>query len=269
MLRLWTCAMAAAAVLAAPAMAGEPMVTGVAIYEIGLDPSGKGGGLASIAGSMRAKVEHICGAYVTDAELDAELAGPDGGRMPLNVVSHHRESAEDLAFEVRTRLANMEVDAAAGTAVREDEGLAVALDEPKPGTVMLPGKVMFPMAMLEAAIAAAQEGRRFVQFRTFDGTGGGAEVWTVSVVITPVDGAADEDEAMFVDSLGFGDMAHWRMAFAYFPPGAAAGEQTPAFSTRMVVYENGFAQAAVYDLGQFAMKLTLTEFQPIPPKPCP
>jgi hypothetical protein len=57
------------------------------------------------------------------------------------------------------------------------------------------------------------------------------------------------------------------MALSYFRPAPRANRRRP--STSMIVYENGFAQAAVYDLGQFAMSLTLTEFQPVPPKPCP
>ncbi len=266
-IRMATAAMAASMVLATPGLAAQPMVTGVAVYEIGLDPS-KGAGLATISGTMRAKIEHVCDAYVTEATLDAELTGPDGSRVPLDVVSRHRESAEMLEFEVSTSLAETEVDAASGTAMHDPAGVVVELDEPTAETLILPGKVLFPMAMLEAAIAAAKAGDSFVQFNTFDGTGKGAEVWTVSALISPAGATADEDEAMFVEGLGFGELEHWRMALSYFPPGST-GEQMPAFSTSMVVYENGFAQAAVYDLGQFAMRLTLTEFQPIPPKPCP
>jgi hypothetical protein len=267
MIRMATAAMAASMALAGPTLAAEPMITGVAVYEVGLDPS-KGAGLATISGTMEAKVERVCDAYVTEATLDAELTGPDGSRVPLDVVSHHRESADTLEFEVSTSLADVEVDAASGTARREPDSVVVALDEPRADTLVLPGKVLFPMAMLEAVIAAAKAGETFVQFNTFDGTGKGMEVWTVSVLITPAAPTADEDEAMFVEGLGFDDLAHWRMALSYFPPGSS-GEQMPAFSTSMVVYENGFAQAAVYDLGQFAMRLKLTEFRPIAPKPCP
>jgi hypothetical protein len=267
MIRMATAAMAASMALAGPSFAGEPMVTGVAIYEIGLDPA-KGAGLATISGTMEAKVERVCDAYVTEATLDAELTGPDGSRVPLEVVSRHRETVDDLEFEVSTSLADTVVDTARGTAIRDANGLVVELEEPRTDTLILPERALFPMGMLEAVIAAAKAGETFVQFRTFDGTGGGSDVWTVSVLITPAGAVADEDEAMFVEGLGFGDLAHWRMALSYFPP-AASGEQTPAFSTSMVVYENGFAQAAVYDLGQFAMRLKLTEFRPIAPKPCP
>jgi hypothetical protein len=184
-------------------------------------------------------------------------------------VSTHKETGPSLTFDITTSLADMEVDRASGTATRNGDGISVALEEPEERNINLTGDVLFPVAMLEAAIAAAKAGETFREFRTFDGTGGGEEVWTASVLITPADESDDsEDDAAFAAGLGFEDMARWRMALSYFPPGSG-GEQTPAFSTSMVVYENGFAQAAVYDLGEIAMQLKLIEFRPTEPKPCP
>jgi hypothetical protein len=266
-IRLSLAVIAASSALATPALAAEPIVTGLAVYDIGLGPA-KDGMISAISGTMSAKLERDCDTYVTEAALEAEISGPGGVTMPLSVVSSHRETADSLDFDIATSLSDMVVDAASGVATRGPGGLSVAVEEPEVRTVALEGAALFPVAMLEASIAAARAGETFREFRTFDGTGSGQEVWTVSVLITPAPGAADEDEAMFAAGLGFGDLKRWRMALSYFPP-SSGGEQTPAFSTNMVVYENGFAQAAVYDLGQFAMRLTLTEFQPIPPKPCP
>jgi len=250
------------------ASATEPLVTGVAIYEVGLDTS-KSAGLAAVTGTMTASLEHECDAYLSEARLDAEITGPDGMSLPLAVQSKHRETASYLDFAVTTSLAEMAVDEARGTARRDGDTISVELDAPGATVSKIGGEVLFPVALLEAAIAAAKGGETFREFRTFDGTGGGEEVWSVSVLITPVEaGAQSEEEALFVAGLGFEDMARWRMSLSYFPP-ETEGEQTPAFSTSMVVYENGFAQAAVYDLGEFAMSLKLVEFSPIPPKPCP
>ena len=266
-IRLIVAAVAVSGGLAGPSIAAEPLVTGVAVYDIGLAPI-KEGGMSSVTGTMTARLEQDCDAYVTEASLDAEIVGPDGTTLPLSVVSSHRETSDSLDFDMATRLADVVVDAARGVATRGAGGVSVAIEEPAKEIVNLDGSPLFPVAMLEASIAAAKAGETFREFRAFDGTGKGSEVWTVSVLITPAGKAADEDEALFAAGLGFGDMARWRMALSYFPPGAT-GEQTPAFSTSMIVYENGFAQAAVYDLGEFAMSLTLTEFQPVPPKPCP
>lgn len=259
-------AVLAASVLPLPVLAAEPIATGLAVYDIGLGPA-KDGSVAAISGTMSARLERDCDTYITEASLDAEISGPGGVAMPLSVVSSHRETADSLDFDIATSLSDTVVEAASGVATRGPGGLSVAVEEPEVRTVALDGPALFPVAMLEASIAAAQAGETFREFRTFDGTGNGQEVWTVSVLITPAGTAADEEEAMFAAGLGFGDLERWRMSLSYFPPGG--GEQMPAFSTSMVVYENGFAQAAVYDLGQFAMRLTLTEFQPIPPKPCP
>ncbi len=177
-------------------------------------------------------------------------------------MSSHSENGSSLSFELTTSLADMEVDHAQGTATRSADGVSVALTEPTKRTFAIDRKALFPVAMIEAAIAAAKAGETFREFRTFDGTGKGEEVWTVSVLITPAgEDDENEDDALFAAGLGFEDMARWRMGLSYFPPGSG-GEQTPAFSTSMVVYENGFAQAAVYDLGQFAMQPQADRVQP-------
>mgnify|MGYP000312142794 CR=1 FL=1 len=265
MIRLLISALAGWGVLAGGAAAQQPLMTGLAIYDVGLDPENTGG-LAAITGAMTVRLERDCDAYVTEAELDARLSGGEGMALPLEVTSRHVESADRLEFDITSSLAGVEVDRARGVATREADGIAVTLEKPKNGTARLDGDVLFPLALIEAAIGAAQAGETFREFRTFDGTGKGREVWTVSLLITPAGDAAGEDE--FAAGLGFADMPHWRMGLAYFPPGVG-GEQTPAFSTSMVVYENGFAQAAVYDLGEFALRLTLTEFRPLPETPCP
>jgi hypothetical protein len=266
MVRIWLAAVAIAG--AAPALAVEPLVTGVAVYEVGLGPS-KDGGVADVTGMMTAKIVRECETYITEAELAADIAGDEGVSLPLKVVSTHRETPTSLAFDITTSLSGREVDRAVGMATREGDTLTVALDAPSTRQFTIDGDALFPVEMLEAAIAAARAGDTFREFRTFDGTGKGEEVWTVSVLLGPAgEDQADEDDTLFAAGLGFEDLARWRMGLSYFPPGSG-GEQTPAFSTSMVVYENGFAQAAVYDLGAFAMSLKLVEFSPVAPKPCP
>jgi len=266
MVRFWLAVVAVAG--AVPALADEPLVTGLAVYEVGPGPS-KGGAVAGVTGTMTAKIVRECDTYVTEAELVAEIAGGEGVSVPLQVVSTHRETPTSLQFDVTTSMAGMEVDRAAGTATRDGDALAVALEAPARRDFTIDSRALCPVARLEAAIGAARAGEAFREFRTFDGTGKGEEVWTVSVLFSPAAGdEGDEDDALFAAGLGFEDLDRWRMALSYFPPGSG-GEQTPAFSTSMVVYENGFAQAAVYDLGAFAMRLKLVEFSPVAPKPCP
>lgn len=123
--------------------------------------------------------------------------------------------------------------------------------------------------MLKAALAAAKAGETFTELRVFDGSGHGEEVWTLSIIISPEAKVKETaDEAGLAAGLGLAGLRRWPMKLTYFPP-STSGEQTPAFATSAVVYENGFSLGVAYDYQQFAMQLKLAEFKPIPPKPCP
>ena len=171
-------------ILAGDAAAGQQWMTGLAIYEVGLDPD-KASALATITGTMTVSLERECAAYVTDAELDARLSGGEGVTLPLHVTSRHVETADRLEFDITSSLAGIEIDRAKGIATRQADGLDVALEEPKKGTAQLGGDALFPLALIDAAIDAAQAGETFREFRTFDGTGQGEEVWTVSALVWP------------------------------------------------------------------------------------
>jgi hypothetical protein len=263
--RLWRLS-APAIVLLVSAAAAEPLATGTAVYEVSLD--GGDAAIAGLSGRMTAALEHECGVWRSSTELTADLTGADGTSLDLLVNSHHVEDPDSLNFALETSIGGMAVDSAKGVASKDADGIEVALSEPKEQRYSVAGDILFPVALVEAAIAAAKAGETFRAYRTFDGTGHGQEAWSVSVLITPAsDSDFDEEEREFAKSIGLDRLDRWRMTLSYFPPGS--GEQTPVYSATMVVYENGFAQAAVYDLGTFAMRLRLVEFSPSPPKPCP
>lgn len=259
--------MAVAVASACPAMAAPEMVTGAVVYDLTLED--KGGMLSGVTGSMTAQMTRDCDTYWTESSLSAEFEGPTGA-MTMEMSSVVSETADSLGFDILGKFASIEVDRAEGTATRTEDGVSVALSEPETGTHTVAGDVVFPLGMITGSIAAAKAGESLASFVVYDGSGHGRDVWLVSVIIgAPMDPASDEDEeALFAAGLGFADMARWRMVFSYFPR-EASGDQTPVFTSTAVVYENGFVQAASYDFGEFAIRLTLEEFSPIPPTPCP
>ena len=254
--------------LVSPALSAEPFITGAATYEISLDLASGAGKLGGLTGTLIATLRHECDAYLAEGDLVADIVGPEGTTIPMTVKSKLVERGDTLDFDLTSTIASMEIDRAEGTATRTKDGLSVVLSAPEAKTLTLPGDVLFPVAMTEAAIAAAKAGKHLVEFKTFDGSGKGREVWTTSVLISPMTSADDsEEEVLFAGGLGFTDLPRWRMKFSYFQPKAGT-DQMPAFATDAVVYENGFTMAAVYDFGQFAMKAKLVEVRPIPPRPC-
>ncbi len=262
--------MALAAFLATgPAFAADPLVTGAVIYELELDRVRSGTDpLGSVSGQLVMSLSLDCKAYRSEASLDAAFDSAEGSTLSLAMKSTLVEDGDTLQFELNGVLDGVTVEQSAGTARRTGDGLRVSLTRPAIGERSFDGPIFFPVAMVDAVIAAAKEGKSFAEFKAFDGSGKGEEVWSVSVIIGKVSDDADVgEEALFAAGLGYEKLKRWRMTFSYFPPVAGA-DQAPAFSTDGIVYENGFTLAAVYDLGAIALRLRLVEFKPLPPKPC-
>ncbi|MCB1488288.1 MAG: DUF1849 family protein [Bauldia sp.] len=250
------------------ASAEVPLVTGSAVYGLSIEGDG-GGAMGGVEGSMTMTITLACDTYRSVTSLDADFDGPMGS-LPLSIKSDVLENADSLVFDIRGAFALAEIERAKGTATRTDGGISVKLNEPAKETRSVEGDVVFPLAMISAAVEAAKAGETLIDFVTYDGSSNGRGVWLVSVTIGPAPEPGEDDsgeEALFAAGLGFADMQRWQMTFSYYPRDAT-GDVTPSFSSRAVVYENGFAQAASYDFGEFALQLTLDEFSPIPPEPC-
>jgi hypothetical protein len=248
---------------ASPALAADPLITGEYIYDISIN--GPGGALS---GSLTGSMELACTAYTMKSQFELEMPSiTGGGKVSMNVTQV--EDGATLDFDSSSSLNGQTTERSLGKATRADESLTIDLKEPKETVRTVERKVVFPIQFVEELIAAAKEGKTFVEHAYFDGTGTGTEVTSVSVFITPIaaDAAIDEDALLAAD-LGFGELQRWRTRVSYFSEKATGGEQTPMFTTEMVLYENGFTLAASYDLGFGSMDLRLVEFKPIPPKPC-
>ena len=256
-----------ASLSATTALAAEELVTGSATFDISLSASGAAMALSNINGRMVEKITRRCDTYRMEVDLDAELVGPSGQRLPLTIRSRITEAVDSLEFDHSSELASVEVDSSVGKATRIGGVLSVSLTKPSEKTTELNGDFLFPIALLKAALAAAKQGEIFVQFDAFEGSSGG-DPWNVSIVISPAGEAESIEHGDIATGLGFGDLKRWRMKLSYFKAGQA-GEGMPLFSSEAIVYENGFSLAAVYDMGTFAMRLKLAEFTPIPPVPCP
>jgi hypothetical protein len=246
------------------AHAAAPLATGSSTYDIEL--LGPEGGMT---GSLEATLELHCTAYKLGAKMKLDLPAMAGGNT-VTVDMTQTEDGDTLTFDGVSELNGKTYESSAGKATRSEGKLSVELTRPSETTKTFDKDVVFPVQMIDEAIAAAKAGKTFVEYAFFDGSGTGLDVTSVSVVIKPIDRATDTGEdALLAADFGFGELDRWQMTFAYFPQTSSGeGEQTPMFSTGMVVYENGFTLAASYDLGFGSMKLRLVEFKPIPPVPC-
>ena len=247
----------------------EDIITGTATYEVSLDSS-KGTAVGGVSGRMIQSIRRNCGTYELSADLSADLAGANGAKLPLRMTSTAVEDERTLTFDVSAKFGPVVFEQASGTATKNADGLTVVLTAPEAKTIDLKGDILFPVAIAQKLVRDARAGEHFGIYRVFDGGGHGMAAWSVSAVIGDPSIARESAEEMeFASALGLAALKRWPMRLSYFPAAEATGEPQPVFAADGVVYENGFTSAAIYDYGQFAFRLTLVEFTPAPPTPCP
>ena len=250
----------------APALAAGELATGTATYDVYLDPS-KPSLFAGLSGRVVTIVSRTCNAYHTSLDMIADVVGSKGSAVRLETKVATVEDGDTLFFDIVNKLAGEELEHSRGSATRTADGLKVRLESPAKKTIEIKGPALFPMEMVKGAFEAAKSGKTFDQFSVFDGSGHGARVWAVSAVIgapRPSDPLAGGRAAW---EPGLAGLHSWPITFTYFPS-QAPGELVPAFQSLAMMFENGFATAALYDFSEFATKLKLVDFEPIEPTEC-
>ena len=120
-------------------------------------------GCGRLTGSMTSELTRDCDIYRTETKLTADLEGPTG-TMPMTMDSVMSEGADSFDFDIAGEFATIEIDRARGTATRTGDGVAITLIEPQADTSELEGEIVFPLAMIQASIDAAQAGKSLVDF---------------------------------------------------------------------------------------------------------
>lgn len=257
--------------LAGPARAqlADALITGTAVYDLATHRTSGAAAPSQMSGTLTASLLLECRAYKSETALSAKFGGGGMPPMPMIMSSSLIEEEGNMTFDLQGTLAGVKIEEAEGTATSTSDKLTVSLTKPNTKTIEIDGRVLFPVGLIRAVLAAAAAGKQMAEFRVYDGSGRGEEVWNLAVTISPVRGTDPEvdEEVLFATGLGFADLDRWRMRFSYFSPGGG-GDQTPTFQTEAIIYENGFTLGTVYDFGQFALRLKLSEFKPVAPTPC-
>ncbi len=130
--------------------------------------------------------------------------------------------------------------------------------------------VFFPTDHMRRIIIAARAGQTILEGPVFDGSETGDKVYETMSVIGPViepDARKPNDAAAKDPTLA--KMRRWPVSISYFDRKAkAAGEQTPVYSIRFELYENGISRALSLDYNDFVVAGEMTSLEMKPAKPC-
>lgn len=255
---------------ATPAAAGMALVGYKAVFDLALAPGAELPGIANVAGRSVTEFRGSeCAGYSTEVRFVTRTTTEQGKAMIDDIRASTFESTDGY-FEFENNIyANQSLASnSVGIATRADGAASVSLSSPEERTIALPADVVFPTEQVMRVIEAAVAGERFVAFPLYDGTDDGESYYQTSTVI----GAASTTggdlgaETVIADA-GFEAMRHWPVKIGYFKT-EAVGDETPAFTMSLVLYENGLTRDLKLDYGSYQLVGKLTHLEVLPTEPC-
>lgn len=239
-------------------------------YEVGL--GGKGGGAFSAARGLITLefTGNACDGYVTNFRQATELADSDGRARALDfrVSLWEDGGGKSLRFVVNNKVNGQVTRDADGEASRVRDGsLSVAMKKPRGKRGDFDGAAIFPSAMMQKLVEAAQSGQRRYDTRLFDGSEGGEKIFDTSAMIgNPLEGERNArlEPVMRVPALD--GVRRWPVAIAYFDD--APGDRVPVYTMRSVTFANGVVSDIVFEFPDFSLSARAIRYEELPAIPC-
>jgi EipB-like len=270
------CALVATALLGVdsrPAAALSPeFASHRAIYELKLARS-KGNSTIDAHGRILYDFSgNVCEGYVLQFRQVSELDNGEGktALSDLRSTTWEDGAAKSFVFKSENYLNQQPVDTVDGRAERNQEKVAVTLVKPGDKTFDLEAATAFPTDHMRRIIAAARAEKTILEAPVYDGSDRGEKVYdTLTVIgraIAPDERAPSDATA---GQLALAGMKRWPVTVSYFDRSKrGGGEQTPIYSIKFEMYENGISRALVLDYNDFAIAGELTSLEIRDTKPC-
>ncbi|MCC5979509.1 MAG: cell envelope integrity EipB family protein [Salinarimonas sp.] len=260
---------ATALLVAAPAMTrtmaaeAEGLASHRAVYDLSLLRGG--GDVVDAEGRIVYEfIGNACEGYTTTVRQLTTLIG-DSGSMTLDthVATFEEGDGSALSFRTRTLLDGAPMIRTQGEASIVDDGLRIALDEPRTGEIAHDERPAFPTEHILAILDAARQGDATLAMAVFDGGDEGDDIHDTFTVIGSALGPDEDGEFPQLTQT-----QRWRVTLSYFDRGEA-GDGTPSYVAGFDLHENGVTTDLSLDFGDFALAGTMTGIEFFETEPCP
>ena len=268
-------ATAALAGFSAPASAQKgnvELASHRAIYELKLADARGRRQLSAVQGRIVYDFSgNACEGYALQFRQVTELDNGEGKVVvsDLRSATWEEGAAKNYRFNFQNYLSQRLVDSVDGSAERKAQDVAISLVKPDRKQFDVDAAVVFPTEHIRRIVTAAREGQSVLELPVYDGSETGEKLYnTLTVIgrqIPP--GERKPDDAAAGQNV-FDNMARWPVTISYFDRGKQGGEQTPVYSIRFELYENGVSRALVLDYGDFAISDTMSTLEMRDTKPC-
>lgn len=277
-------AVAAGIALAAPAPKTEApkadavdLVPHLAVYDLKLANSRGNKPVESVRGRILYDFSgSVCEGYALQFRQVSQIDPGEGATMTtdLRATTWEDAAAKTFRFNSQNFVDQKLKTTVDGRAERSGDRVALNLSKPAARKVGLEQDgILFPTDHMRRIIVAARAGKTLLEAPVFDGSDNGDKVYdTLSVIGPAIDPKAKKpDDAAAKDEV-LSNMRRWPVAISYFERSkekpTAPGEQTPVYSIRFELYENGISRALVLDYNDFVVAGEMTQLEIRPAKPC-
>jgi hypothetical protein len=258
---------------AAAAPAGEEFASHRAVYELSLARSNGNSTVAARGRILYDFSGSSCEGYALRFRQVSQLDNGEGRSVlsDLRTTTWEDGAAKSYLFKSQSYINQELRDSVDGKAERQSDKVAVALSKPEEKTLELVPHVAFPTDHMRRVIVAARAGNTVLEAPVYDGSDGGAKMYETLTVIgrviepnerVPADAAAGQ--------AALAGLKRWPITVSYFDKAKSGnGEQSPVYSIKFELYENGVSRALVLDYNDFAIAGELTTLEMRDSKPCP
>src|SRR5262245_44867140 len=243
-----------------------------AIYDLKLAETRGRRQLSSVQGRIVYDFSgNSCEGYALQFRQVTELDNGEGKVVvsDLRSATWEEGAAKNYRFNFQNYLSQRLVDSVDGRAERNAQAIAISLAQPAKNQFDVDQATVFPTEHIRRIVMAARSGQSVLELPVYDGSETGEKLYnTLSVIgreILPGERKPDDAAAAYAE---FATLKRWPVTISYFDHAKQGGEQTPVYSIRFELYENGVSRALVLDYGDFAISGTMSTLEMRDTKPC-
>lgn len=236
-----------------------------ALYTMSLGKANGEGGVTGAGGTMAYQWGEACNGWTVEQRYRLKMAYAESADVSISSNFVTWEAKDGLSYrfsQKETRDGGTEEEIK-GEAKLDGPGKGgtVTFEKPADKTFTLPSGALFPSAHTMMLIDKAKAGENFVSKQVFDGA-------TVenAVLVSAVIGPKVEPDSEAAKKSPLLNRPGWRVRLAFFPADQKA--EKPDYELGMLLLDNGVSRDMVIDYGDYAIKATLDDIEPLPKPGC-
>lgn len=253
---------------------GLPLAPHRAIYDISLDRTAAGSGVAELTGRMVYELKgNACKGYEQRIRFVTRTQSPKGKETVMDLRSTYRELQKPGQFDFETQQFRDDrlLEETIGTARRAPKGnkLTVQLRKPLRKRMTFDKQTLYPIEHTVRILEAARAGKRIYMSDLYDGSEKGLKVYETTAVIGDRKPAGHNKSLPEARNAGELDrVASWPVSLSYFNPSDKREDAVPEYELAFLFFDNGVSRRLFIDYGSFAIRAKLVGLTMFEASPC-